>query len=122
MKSILEDYGERLAGVMLYGGNSYLIPRDDAPRVVDVHHNPNDPERPYLEVGIDRPRAVYILYPGKAGEYLCRGAVLPYHEFQSARRLTDGEWKALLDGDARPQVPAWLAPALAAGGIGKAKL
>jgi hypothetical protein len=37
----IRTYGEKLAAVMLYGGNSYITPNDDAPRVVDVFFNPN---------------------------------------------------------------------------------
>ena len=37
----IRTYGEKLAEVMLYGGNSYCTPNDDAPRVVDVFFNPN---------------------------------------------------------------------------------
>jgi hypothetical protein len=40
--------------------------------------------------------------------YLCLGAVLPYHEFAHPRRLTDAEWKALLDSKDRPAQPDWL--------------
>src|SRR5262249_48881483 len=54
-------YGATLAGIMLYGGNSYLTPRDDAPRVVDVYSNPG--EGKHLLVGITRPRALWLLYP-----------------------------------------------------------
>ena len=34
-----------------------------------------------LEVGVARPRALYVLYPIKGKEILCRGVVLPYYEF-----------------------------------------
>jgi len=61
-----------------------------------------------LHVGIGRPVALYVLYPWNGGTVLCRGAVLPYHEFVSQTRLTDGEWRALLDSDKRPTAPEWL--------------
>jgi hypothetical protein len=111
----LLSYGEQLAAVMFYGGNSYLTPRDDAPRVVDVFHNPI--VGAYLEVGIARPRALYVLYPVEGGEILCRGAVVPYYEFRHDTRLTDGQWKALLDSDQRPEIPAWISPIVASDGI-----
>ena len=38
--AFLKDYGSWLAGVMLYGGNSYEVPRDDAPCIADVYQNP----------------------------------------------------------------------------------
>jgi hypothetical protein len=121
-KMFLREYGEKIARIMLYGGNSYSRPRDDAPRAMDVHFNPNLDARPYLEAGIDRPRALYVLWPGKGREYLCRGAVLPYLEFTSETRLTDGEFRALLDGPDRPPVPPWLASIVSGGALGKARL
>ena len=36
MYRFLKDYGAKLGGIMLYGGNSYVHPNDDAPRVIDV--------------------------------------------------------------------------------------
>jgi hypothetical protein len=114
-QDFLIGYGEQLAGVMLYGGNAYLTPRDDAPRVVDVFHDPSAGR--FLEVGIARARALYVLYPVKGGEVLCRGAVLPYYEFTHPRRLTDAEWKALLDSKERPAIPSWVKPIVGRAGI-----
>jgi hypothetical protein len=116
----IQGYGWAIARIMLYNGNAYLDPRDDAPRVVDVVYNPN--VKQYLEVGISRPRAIYVLYPTKTGEILCRGAVMPYYEFPNSERLTDAEWKSLLDSDKRPDVPDWVKPIVAPGGIGVPKL
>ena len=102
------DYGTSLAGVMFYGGNSYSSPMDDAMRVVDVYSNRGQ----HLHIGIARPRVMWVLYPTANGEVLCRGAVVPYAEFASASRLTDGEWKSLLDSPKRPGVPAWARPVI----------
>jgi hypothetical protein len=101
----IEHYGATLAQVMFYDGNSYVDPRDDAPRVVDVFSNPNTGK--VLEVGVARPRAVYVLYPVKGNEVLCRGAVVPYYEFAHGDRLTDAQWKSLLDSPERPKTPEW---------------
>jgi len=111
----LKKYGTILAGIMLYGGNSYLTPRDDAPRVVDVFSNPN--KESCLEAGVGRPRALYVLYPVKGREVLAKGAVMPYYEFEHAKRLTDAEWKTLLDSHQRPEVPEWVKPIVGKGGI-----
>ena len=113
----LKDYGTLLAGIMLYGGNSYLTPRDDAPRAVDVFYNPNAAK--CLEVGVGRPRALYVLYPVKGREVLAKGAVMPYYEFPHATRLTDAEWKTLLDSDKRPDLPAWVKPIVGTGEVRK---
>ncbi len=102
----LKGYGRTLARIMLYGGNSYFTPKDDAPRIVDVFSGPSG----YLEVGIGRPRALYVLYPFKGKEILCRGAVLPYYEFTHPARLDDAGWRRLLDSRDCPAPPAWLQP------------
>ena len=119
-RGFIQRYGVALAGIMLYGGNAYLTPRDDAPRVVDVFANPNVGR--VLEVGIARARALYVLYPWQGKELLCLGAVLPYYELTSAERLSDAEWKALLASPKRPGVPAWLRPIVGSEGIGVPEL
>jgi hypothetical protein len=104
----ITDYGATLAQVMFYDGNSYVSPNDDAPRVADVFSNPSTGQ--FMEVGIARPRALYVLYPIQGREILCRGAVFPYHEFACRARLTDAEWKSLLDSPERPETPEWCRP------------
>jgi hypothetical protein len=51
----------------------------------------------HREVGVARPRTLYLLYPHEGRDVLTQGAVLPYREFNSKERLTDAEWTALLD-------------------------
>jgi hypothetical protein len=116
----LEHYGKELAAVMLYGGNAYLTPNDDAPRIADVFSNPN--EERCLLVGIARPRAIYVLYPHKGGEVLCRGGVLPYYEFRHSEPLTDARWKDLLDSKDRPPLPSWLKPIVGGGELSRPTL
>jgi hypothetical protein len=102
----LEHYGKSLARTMFHDGNSYLHPRDNAPRVVDVFTNSS--VHTHLLVGTDRPRTIWVLYPTKDGDVLCRGAVLPYHEFTHGERLTDEAWRAMLDSPQRPETPSWM--------------
>lgn len=104
------NYGKSLARIMFYGGNSYFTPKDDAMRVVDVFSNPN--AGGHLHVGIARPRTMWVVYPTRNGDVLCRGAIVPYAEFVNAGRLTDGEWKTLLDSPKRPDIPAWAKPVI----------
>jgi hypothetical protein len=85
---------------MLYGGNSYEHPLDDAPRIADVYNNPQTHQ--WLEVGIGRPCSIYILYPYHGSEVLCQGAILPYYEFPHDKPLTDTAWKSLLDSKSPP--------------------
>lgn len=108
-RGFIVDYGQTLAGLMFYGGNLWLTPRDDAPRIADVA---SDPQRgQVLLAGTGRPRALYVLYPWNGREILCRGAVLPYHELSGGTRLTDDAWLERLD-EAIPEAPAWLRPIL----------
>ena len=49
-EKFLKSYGERLGFIMGYLGNSYEVPKDDAPRWAEVHRNiPNDAS---LAVGV----------------------------------------------------------------------
>ncbi len=109
-RAFLASYGKRLAGYCLYRGNAYLTPRDDAPRVVDVHSNARTGG--YLEVGVSRPRRLYVLYDIGEEEVVCAGAVLPYREAVSSERLTDEAWRSLLDAGKVPPCPAWAGPFL----------
>jgi hypothetical protein len=94
-ESFLRDVGAELAHVMLYTANTYEAPRHDEPRIVDIA---TDPGRGlHREVGVARPRTLYLLYPHDGRDVLTQGAVLPYREFNSRERLTDAEWSALLD-------------------------
>ena len=104
----LKAYGERIAGAMGYDGNSYEAPNDDAPRWAEVHHN--DPGDYSLAVAVGRPRIIYVLYPWNGLEILCQGSVMPYYEYRSKERLTDPEWKQLLDSPRAPAQPGWLLP------------
>jgi len=108
-------YGEELGYLMFYDGTSYESPLDDAPRIADVFSNPTFGESvKYLHVGIGRPRAIYVLYPWQGKEVLCMGAVMPYYEFVHDSRLTDGEWKQMLDSAQKPKSPEWIEPLLGA--------
>jgi hypothetical protein len=115
-KKFIEYYGAILAEIMLYKGNSYFSPVDDAMRVTDVVTSFDKNYIRYLEVGIGRPREILVLYPTPEGNVLCKGAILPYYEFFSKDRLTDAEWKKILDSKAeRPAIPKWLTPIVQTG-------
>jgi hypothetical protein len=106
--SLIKRFGINIAAMMMYSGNSYKTPRDDAPRVVDVYFNPN--RMGYLEVGIARARKMYVLYPWEGEDVLCSGAIMPYYEFVSPERLTDERWRETIDTESRPIIPSWLSP------------
>jgi hypothetical protein len=106
--TFIKHYGETLGTIMFYRGNSYESPNDDAPRVVDVFANPQ--QGGVLEVGIARPRLMYLLYPYLGRDVLCVGTVLPYFEFTNPHRLTDTEWCQRQDGPNAVSIPQWSAP------------
>jgi hypothetical protein len=107
----IKGYGEELGFVMGYFGNSWFTPKDDAPRWVEVHRNPNIGKS--LAVGVGRPRPLYVLYPWGGGEILCRGSVMTYYEYWETGHLTDEEWKAKLDSKEAPPMPSWILPLVA---------
>jgi len=116
-KDMILSYGDELASIMLYKYDASKNPDDDAPRIVDVCVNPglqtsNNTRGGwrYLEAGVGRPKALYVLYPWNGRKVLCRGAVMSYFEFPYTERLTDKTWKELLDSDQRPDQPSWLWP------------
>lgn len=116
----IRGYGEICARIMLYGGNSYVKPTDDAPRVVDVYANPQ--ERGYLHVGVARARRIYVLYPWQGRTILCQGAIMPYYEVVTKSRLTDKTWQDMLDSPQCPSIPKWMSPVVNGGCLGAAKI
>jgi hypothetical protein len=60
---------------------------------------------------------MYVLCLWADTVVLCKGAVLPYHEFVHGRRLTDDDWKATLDSSQSPAVPVRLAPVMTGEGL-----
>lgn len=106
-EAFLKGYGEAMAGVMGYEGNSWLTPRDDAPRCAEVAGFPQ--RGVSLSAAIGRPRDIYVLYPWQGIDVLCTGSVMQYYEFETDKPLTDEEWLAKLDSDSPPPIPNWLA-------------
>lgn len=105
---LLKHFQESLGVVMGYFASASHMPKDDAPRWTTVHFDPNANRN--LAVAIGRPRALYVLYPWKGQSILCRGAVMTYYEYASEKRLTDLEWKQLLDRPGAPEQPEWIRP------------
>lgn len=104
----LKGYGEEMAFVMGYFGNSWLTPRDDAPRSAEVAGFPVLGKT--LSAAVGRPRHIYILYPWRGMDILCAGSVMQYYEFESERPLTDEQWLEHLDSPAAPIMPEWMSP------------
>ncbi|MGE5542416.1 MAG: DUF3160 domain-containing protein [Bacillota bacterium] len=81
--------------------------------IADVHTSQSS----CLEEGVGRANEIYVIAPIEGKLYLTRGAVFSYHEFVSDHRLTDEEWRGMLDREEAPGIPEWtrtfLAPAKA---------
>jgi hypothetical protein len=107
-RAFIRGYGETLGNVMGYFGNTWISPRDDAPRWAKVHRFSLAQGDESLAVGVGRARLLHVLYPWNGGEILCQGAVLPYYEYREKERLTDEEWRAKLDSPDAPPQPDWI--------------
>lgn len=105
-EGFLKGIGEAIGGVMGYAGNSWLTPRDDAPRWATALKDPAHDR--LLAVGTGRPRLIHVLYPWNGHDVLCHGAVMTYYEYAARERLTDGEWLELLDSAEAPALPEWV--------------
>jgi hypothetical protein len=114
------SYGKDIAKIMFYDGILDEELNDNAPRIVDIFSNYEIGG--YLHVGISRPRKIYVLYPWKGKSVLCVGAVLPYYEFVNNSRLTDSDWKKMLDSDSRPPILKWQEPIINGGRLTKPDL
>lgn len=113
-EAFLRQYGHTIAEIMGYRASAVNTPKDTTPKIVSVAADPWG-GRGYLQVGIGRPRILYVLYPYQGRDVLCAGSVLPYYEFTDRQRLTDAEWKQRLDSPTPAQPKEWTRP-LTAGG------
>jgi len=86
------------------------VPRDDAPKIAEVFHNPNEWKR--LHAASGRTAVLYLLYPWKGKDQLCRGGVMIYYEVNSPQPLGVDDWKAMLDEADPPSRPDWAEPRL----------
>lgn len=87
-----------------------LIPdsSEDASLISDIARSSFE----ILHLGVGEPDPLYVIVPdGHGGFQLATGAVYSYYEFwRSAElpRLTDEEWRALVQSFSTPPRPAWL--------------
>ena len=107
-KEFLNDYGAILGWLMFYEGNSYLIPRDDAPRIVRYATLAGNDGQEFFHAATARPRLFYIRYPNREGkEILCQGSVYAYRDDRRPATPTLKEWQAMSE---KSPWPAWIAP------------
>ncbi len=102
----IEYIGMELSEIMLYRGQAWTQPIDDAPRITRLFKDQRSES--VMHVGIGRPRLMYVLYPWRGREILCRGVVMPYHETITDKTLTDADWHHYFEADTRPAAPDWL--------------
>lgn len=107
-EGLLLRIGPELGGLEFYDGNAWLTPMDNAPRIAEIYHNTQAGQRLHIATG--RPATVYLLYPWKGKQILCRGGVMTYYEIKSPKPLDDREWKEMLDFDSPPERPSWALP------------
>jgi hypothetical protein len=90
---------------LFYGGADAAIEWD--PEIADVHTDPNS--RRVLEVGVGRINTLVIAVDNEDDLMLFAGPTLSYHEFTqpAEQRLTDPEWKDMLEQGTAPAPPAW---------------
>ncbi len=108
----LTEYGHRLADLMFYGGNSYLDPHDDAPRIVRYATLASPGKTQAYHAATARPRLLLIRYPGADGkEVLCQGSVYAYRDVQRPETPALKEWQA--ESEKAPW-PEWMKPIVGA--------
>ena len=73
----------------------------------------------YLEIGTGRIDRIMVLVPNDNGNFqVAVGGVYSFYEFwqeEQSGRLTDEEWRAMLDAGEAPDRPAWQLPIFAGG-------
>jgi hypothetical protein len=87
-------------------GGSTESPNDVAALVVDIMSNPEQA----LELGTGYIDQILVLVPNDDGEFqVARGGVYSYYEFWVPRgeRMTDEEWRQMLDAGTQPERPSW---------------
>lgn len=105
---LIKDYGKTLGYLMFYEGNSYLTPRDDAPKIVSIAHLGQPSGEHVLQCGTARPRQLLIRYSNRKGEpVLCQGAVYAYRERIAAKPISNREWR---EQSKKSSAPGWMAP------------
>ena len=106
-ESFITNYGPELSRLLKYESFAAGNPIDDAMRCVRVLTHGNGT---HLHIAVSRPQAIYVLYPDRGEQVLCRGAVFPYFEFTDSAIVDDWNWKTRIDSSSIPPRPRWLEP------------
>lgn len=113
----LQSYGHWLESMWL--ATSDLLqagedggPDEDAAVVADIMRSSTEGA---LEIGTGKVDRIFVLVPDDSGTFqVAVGGVYSFYEFwqDPANRLTDEEWRAMLDAGTAPDRPAWVKPIL----------
>lgn len=108
----LQRIGSWLEGIWLYTSDLDVVgvaggPDEEAALVADIFRSVTEGA---LEVATGRVDSIYVVVPdGDGGFQVAKGGVYSFYEFwqEPSDRLTDEEWRALLDAGAAPDRPDW---------------
>jgi len=112
----IKHYGGELEAITLAAadkegeGMPFFEDQEQAALVADVA---TDPTGRFLEEAIGRVFELYVAVPdGQGGLHIATGGIFSYYEFprdMQDGRLTDEEWRAMLDAGEAPDRPEWTA-------------
>jgi hypothetical protein len=108
----LQRVASWLESIWLYTSDLDVVgvdggPDEDAALVADIFRSMTEGA---LEVATGRVDSIYVIVPdGSDGFQVAKGGVYSFYEFwqDPADRLTDEEWRALLDAGEAPERPDW---------------
>lgn len=80
---------------------------DPMPVIADVHYEPNSGS--VLEEAVGYPYAIYVICTIEGRPTITKGAGFSYYEFTqpATNRLTDEQWREMLDTGTNPPSPSW---------------
>jgi hypothetical protein len=91
----IRNYGKKLASIMFYKGTSRNHAVRDSQRISVVGYNQS--KKIYKYIAIGHPISLYVFYPSKDKNILCKGAVMSCYEFASRRTINNEKWREILD-------------------------
>ncbi len=110
--AFIREIGTKMAQMTQFDDYPGLQPmdwgeeKDDMAVVADVHTHINF----CLEEAVGRPLDLYVIVDVAGDLRVTRGAAFSYYEFIQpiAQRLTDSQWKEMLDTGSAPDMPIWM--------------
>ncbi len=94
----------------LYGLKLHIAIEGDPVRDAAVARTGTDGKTLIAAAGPSR--VLWVNYPWKGKNILCKGAVMSFYSFEADKPMTDTEWDAKLQAKPAPKPPEWLQPLL----------